>query len=270
MTRSFSLPRSRDDDPDRGRWLPVPEGHRQSGPGSLEIDDAMPCRLIRRSETLHRLFDSELAASEYRATGSADWLLRSERSALGVVSGKRIREFAAGRACARHALGSLGHSAVALPPLPDRRPCWPSDVVGSISHTRGFSGAVVASTRTHRAVGIDVEVAVAVTPDVWSYVLTTKEQERLEAVADPAARQSLAAICFSAKEAFYKCQYTLTQRWLDFHDVAVEIDTLQRDEGAFQLRCSVELPELGGTMPIWSGRYQRLGPWVFTGVALRR
>jgi 4'-phosphopantetheinyl transferase EntD len=32
----------------------------------------------------------------------------------------------------------------------------------------------------------------------------------------------MATILFSAKEAFYKCQYTLTRKWLEFEDVSVE------------------------------------------------
>jgi 4'-phosphopantetheinyl transferase EntD len=42
-----------------------------------------------------------------------------------------------------------------------------------------------------------------------------------------AERGRAAKILFSAKEAFYKCQYTVTERFLDFTDVELSID-LQR------------------------------------------
>jgi 4'-phosphopantetheinyl transferase EntD len=36
-------------------------------------------------------------------------------------------------------------------------------------------------------------------------------------------RSTAATVIFSAKEAYYKCQYSLTRRWLDFQDVLIDM-----------------------------------------------
>lgn len=56
---------------------------------------------------------------------------------------KRRNEFITVRHCARLALQQLG-----LPPVPILKgetgePCWPDGVVGSLTHTQGYRGAVV-------------------------------------------------------------------------------------------------------------------------------
>ncbi|KKI18877.1 hypothetical protein XM50_11365 [Sphingomonas sp. Ag1] len=42
--------------------------------------------------------------------------------------------------------------------------------------------------------------------------------------APPTARQERATILFSAKESFYKAQFSWRRRWLDFRDVHVVVE----------------------------------------------
>lgn len=220
---------------------------------------------VRESSLFAGLFDGLVAAAECRTPGDPAWLLPMERAALGTVSSKRLHEFAAGRACARHALQRLGLPPRELPALADRRPRWPSGFAGSISHTDGLCAAVVAPERLLRSLGIDLEVIADVSPVIWAELLTPEELRRL-AQQPLVQRQRLAALVFSAKEAFYKCQYALTRQWLEFHDVSVEIETPAAISGRFRVT-----PQAGFIAasfgPVWHGRYRYAERWIATGVA---
>ena len=54
-------------------------------------------------------------------------------------------------------------------------------------------------------------------------MLTPTEQAFLKTL-DAGQAGLIATLFFSAKEAFYKCQYPLTQRFLGFQDVEVEFE----------------------------------------------
>jgi 4'-phosphopantetheinyl transferase EntD len=85
----------------------------------------------------------------------------------------RQLEFATGRECARQAIAALGRAKTSLPRVPDRVPIWRDDLVGSITHTRDPVAAVVAQ-RDHgfATIGIDLEPATALLPDLWVSICT--------------------------------------------------------------------------------------------------
>jgi 4'-phosphopantetheinyl transferase EntD len=112
----------------------------------------------------------------------------------------------------------------------DRRPDWPNEIVGSITHTNDYCAAVVARKSNCKAIGLDAEVVNKITPDLYHYICTAEERDRLASM-NPAMRAKTAALIFSAKEAFYKCQYTLTGEFLDFRDIQLNIDALSFEEG---------------------------------------
>jgi 4'-phosphopantetheinyl transferase EntD len=134
---------------------------------------------------------------------------------------KRRNEFITVRYCARIALGELGFPPVPILKGEKGEPCWPAGVVGSLTHTNGYRGAVVAEREWVRSVGIDAEPHGTLPKGV------------LESVSLPAERGELAAlppdlhwdrILFCAKEATYKAWYPLTSRWLGFEDAHVVFD----------------------------------------------
>jgi 4'-phosphopantetheinyl transferase EntD len=180
----------------------------------------------------------------------ADWdaPLHPDEAALveGAVAPRR-RELAAGRACARRALAALG---VAAPPalLADdqRVPRWPAGVVGSISHTRAWCGAVVAEAARYRGVGLDGEhPLVGERAEVIALMCTAGELAWLARHA--ARRPQLGALLFAAKEAAYKCAFPTQRRLLEFHEVEIEVgDGLARPHGALAAR----LPAEGGPLRI--------------------
>ena len=155
-------------------------------------------------------------------------------AAVSGAVGKRQREFAAGRAAARGALGKLGVPASFIAIGPDRNPLWPTGLTGSISHTAGLALAVVARREHIAALGIDLELSSAVKADLWRGILTTTEIDWIRG--QPSDRQGdWATLIFCAKECFFKLQHPLTGAWVDFRDAEVLIAP---DRNEFNLTCS--------------------------------
>ena len=92
-----------------------------------------------------------------------------------------------------------------------------------MSHTNGICAAAVTRVTSVLAVGIDLERDLPLDIDLEGMVCTTSEQAWIRRQ-DPLLRGRLGKIFFSAKEAFYKCQYGLTRTFLDFADVELKID----------------------------------------------
>ena len=142
-------------------------------------------------------------------------------------SPKRLSDFSTGRYCAMKALEQIGIQNVIIPIGKDREPIWPEGIVGSISHCESLTGAIVSRKADHISLGLDMEEIGRVTADLWPYVFTDKEIEYLNTL--PIDQQEL--ICtsiFSLKEAFYKFQFPITNLFLDFLDVEVQIPELNR------------------------------------------
>ena len=142
-------------------------------------------------------------------------------------SEKRLIDFSNGRYCAKKALLELGIEDVSILIGKNREPIWPEGIVGSISHCDTLTGAIVSRKADHISLGLDIEEIGRVTADLWPYVFTDKEIEYLNTL--PIDQQEL--ICtsiFSLKEAFYKFQFPITNLFLDFLDVEVQIPELNR------------------------------------------
>lgn len=219
------------------------------------------------SPLLASLFPPGVVAAELRKVGDSALLLAGEASHLVRAFPKRIQEFAAGRLCARRALTELGFSDYPLSVCSDRRPQWPQPIIGSITHTNGFCGAVVAQRQQFRAIGLDGEVVGSVVPDIWPHICTPAEQAWLDTLPE-SERGKFAALIFSAKEAFYKCQYGVTGQWLEFHDVALAFHSSDLRTGSFVVRSLKGIRLLQNeTMPL-IGRFQFHGSLVVTGMVI--
>lgn len=175
----------------------------------------------RRSAALSPLFPADVCVIERRLPGDPAELKPVESQHVVRARDKRLREFAAGRSCARTALAAFDVLDAELPAAPDRQPLWPPDFVGSITHTTGFCAAAVAPRASIKSLGLDSELVGAPTPDIWSTLCRDEELEWIETLAVD-QRPAAVTLVFSAKEAFYKCQYPLVTEWLDFHDVRIE------------------------------------------------
>ena len=185
-------------------------------------------------------------------------LFPEERAHLEKAVPKRRAEFGSARLCARHALAQLGTPAGALVPAPDRSPIWPQGAVGSITHTYGYCGVVVARAEQYASLGLDAERDKELSPELIQMICTPAEQQRTDPVD--------AIVYFAAKEAFYKCQHPLTRQFLDFQDVELTLDaTLTRFE-AHVLR---DLPDKPQWLDRMHGRISRRDGLVLCAVTLR-
>ncbi|WP_083097701.1 4'-phosphopantetheinyl transferase family protein [Pseudophaeobacter leonis] len=139
---------------------------------------------------------------------------------------KRRQEFAAGRDAAHQAMALLGAPVQAIPVAENRAPIWPAGLVGSISHTRSCAMAVVAHAGNMaagdiRGLGLDVEEDKPLADELWPAICSVSEQDWLRQQAKPG---QMAKLVFSAKEAAYKCQFTLSARYYGFDGMELNID----------------------------------------------
>jgi 4'-phosphopantetheinyl transferase EntD len=221
----------------------------------------------RMSAIFQELLPAGIATAELSGAGDPELLHANERKQLGAVVAKRASEFAAGRLCARRALTQFNIHDHALAIGADRRPQWPSDLIGSITHTDGFSAAAVAERARFRGIGIDAEAIGRVTRDVWSEVLLPDERRWLDGV-EPREQAQIAALMFSAKEAFYKCQYELTSQWLDFQDVALDVVGWNMAFGSFAVRPRKSAKIFEAYRGRLIGRFAFRRGLVLTGIAI--
>lgn len=208
------------------------------------------------SARIAALFPFAVAAAEVDGAGPPAPLYPGEGLHLRQAAPRRWRDFAAGRDCARHALARLGVAAAALLPQDDGGPRWPDGIAGSISHTEGLCGAVACRAGAGFSLGLDLERLAPLDADSVAAFATPAEQAWLDSLA-PAEAARLAVALFSAKEAFYKCQHPLTGRWLEFHDVGLQL----RADGRVELAAAP--PGLDPAR--YAGRYRVEAGHVLTG-----
>ena len=96
-------------------------------------------------------------------------------------------------------------------------PVWPDGIVGSLAHDANVAIAAMAAQTEFQSVGIDIEPAEPLAPDLLSIIATAKERDRIED--DPFRGRLL----FSIKEAIYKAVYPVDRTFLDHHDVEVSL-----------------------------------------------
>ena len=219
------------------------------------------------SEKLCGLFQAGVAAAEMREPGDPATLLPAEARHLQRAVPKRLREFAAGRACARRVLAEFGIVNFPIEVAADRQPLWPDTIVGSITHTAGFCAAVAARRQSMAAIGIDSEAVGAVNEEIWPAICVAAETAWLESL--PAGERIAAVtLIFSAKEAFYKCQYPLMRESLGFQDVRVEASDWGAAAGAFTIHATRAIALAQRTALPMRGRYLLHEEFLTAGIGL--
>jgi 4'-phosphopantetheinyl transferase EntD len=204
-------------------------------------------------------------AVEVGAPDEAAGPLHAEEAAfISKAAPLRRAEFATGRQLARNALARLGVRDVPLLPDADRAPRWPAGTVGSLSHTRALCAVAVQRTCSLRSIGLDLEPTEGLGEDLRRHVLTPREHELLRArTRDGTELALMGRLVFSAKECFYKCQYPLTRRFLEFHDVELDLDPKERRFVARPRRAL----GLSGE-PRFEGRWEQAAEHWITAMAL--
>lgn len=221
----------------------------------------------RLSPPVARLFPPGVVGAELRVAGDPSLLFAEEARHVRHAVPKRMQEFAAGRQCARRALAEFGYADYPLPMNSDRRPRWPASMVGSITHTTGICGAAVAERRRFRAIGLDMEMVGRVTREIWSTICMPEETDWLASLHEP-EQSRCAALLFSARESFYKCQYNVTRKWLEFDDVSLLLPASIAASGSFALRPRSRTTSLAFDTNQLLARFEFHGNLVVTGVGL--
>jgi 4'-phosphopantetheinyl transferase EntD len=227
------------------------------------MDDSMDAdSSIQRSLTIAGLFAEPVAAFEAQGPIDPRVLAAEEAAHVERAVPKRVGEFAAGRACARRALEELGVPDFVLRVGPGREPLWPAGIAGSITHTAGFCAAVAAHTTHIAALGLDAERRGAVHRHLWRQIATSDELSWLESLQSDRADE-MATLIFSAKEAFYKCQFAVTREWLNFSDVSVSIGPSD-----FEIRPLRRLALEAHASAPWRGRHALERSFIVAGCSL--
>ena len=144
-------------------------------------------------------------------TGHKSTAKRYEHYATRVVAAQLLEAQGAG-----HPLASRGAD-------PDRAPQWPPGFVGSITHSARFAAVAVMPQSMARAVGIDAESVLTADQQVLvrQYCAVDEELDTLVRGASSLSEAQLLTLCFSAKEAVFKCLYPLVKRYFDFTCVRI-------------------------------------------------
>jgi 4'-phosphopantetheinyl transferase EntD len=191
-----------------------------------------------------------------------DELFESEREYIRRSVPKRRAEFGAARLLAREGFRAMGVRPIALVPGTDGVPSWPAGVVGSITHTAGYCAVVLGRSPPVRSLGLDVETLQELAAGIVDSIVTPPERAWLRA--QPQSRQAaLALVFFSAKEAYYKCQYPISRTFLEFGDVTLDV---LFEQGRFVATASP--PGLPRDVARLEGRFAFEGGRVLCGVEL--
>jgi 4'-phosphopantetheinyl transferase EntD len=219
---------------------------------------------VQRAVAVEKLFPSGVIAFEIRGGASPDNLFPAERACVARAVEGRVREFAAGRLCARAGIAALGLEPAPLLSRQDRAPRWPAGIVGSITHTHGYCIAAVGLEAQFEAIGLDAECTGRVDHSLRPLTMRAEEISRLEGLGE-VERQQMTAVIFSAKEAFYKCQYALTRTWLGFEDVSVRVA-----DDTFEVTVVEATHPIQRVRTRWIGRFAANDAFVVTGIVAVR
>jgi 4'-phosphopantetheinyl transferase EntD len=103
--------------------------------------------------------------------------------------------------------------------------------------------------------------------DIWPSICLPIETAWIKSL--PVSQQAAAVtLIFSAKEAFYKCQYPLVRERLDFHDVRVEAPAWGDADGVFNIHAMRSIAFSAHAALPMQGRYLLHEGWLTAGMAL--
>ena len=211
---------------------------------------------------IESLFPVDVVTREILQGNISEEIYPEEEIFIRSAVQKRRQEFIAGRICAKRALKEFGIENFPLLMAKDKTPAWPSNIVGSISHTKGYCGVAICRKRNHESLGFDAECINDVKEDILE-IICTKDELHLIKSLQAEDQQKMAALIFSAKECFYKYQYPLTRQWIGFHDV--EVRTIPGND-VFEISLRINIRNfIPGRKPV-SGKYLFRQNYVLTGI----
>jgi 4'-phosphopantetheinyl transferase EntD len=212
---------------------------------------------------LRQLFPDDVVTAWGDPADPAEPLFPEEEALVARAVPKRRREFAKGRECARTALARLGFTDVVLLSGKSREPLWPTEAVGSITHTAGLCAVAVGRSERYAGLGIDAEPAEPLAEHLARRIGAGCDWEALAEVS-ALSPSIVRRLVFSVKEAVYKCVFPLTHTFLGFEDVSVELE-----KGSFRASLAVTAAPLRPCDAL-VGRWVRFGDHLVTSAWIDR
>jgi len=208
-------------------------------------------------------------AEAFGDTAGLSHLYPEEAALVSKAVAKRRDEFATVRACAREALGRLGHRPAPILPGERGAPQWPDGVVGSMTHCLGYRAAALAHATDVVTIGLDAEPNEPLPAGgVAAAVMHAHEIAHVAELTAHRPDVGWGRLVFSAKESVYKAWFPLTHRWLDFEEAEIRVDP---DAGTFHARLLVPGPLVDGTrLPGFTGRWLVSNGLIVTAIAVAR
>ena len=203
-------------------------------------------------DVLKDLFSRSVAVTDTRDSMiDSSFLSLNERTYLENVSQNRKNEYIAGRFCAHQSMALANIPPVHIPIGKKGEPIWPSGVVGSITHSRGYAAAAVAKQSDVHSLGLDAEIDEPLSSRVLRRISNENEQEWVKAAASGLI-QHPGKVLFSAKEATYKAWYPITNKWLGFKEVFINFHE-ERNTFTAHIQKNGPIAEMKGRYAIFNG-----------------
>lgn len=145
-------------------------------------------------------------------------LLPAESASIATRENRARAASGAGRHIAHELLRRLGSADLTILRGRSGDPIWPAGIVGSIAHDDEMAVAVAARAGALRSVGVDIEPALPLPPDLRAVVAAPRD--RLGDLGPAFGGR----ILFAVKEAAYKASFPIDGRVLGFEDIAVDFE----------------------------------------------
>lgn len=165
---------------------------------------------MKLSDTGLRRLDERLFACVVPVASKAVTPRDDEANCIADSTPRRRAQFVAGRDAARQVMIALGRSACSVGCGDGGEPLFPADLRGSISHTRELAIALIGEASEYCSVGVDIDDSRPLGEAAASGVTWKSEVALIQQVMNLAAASEAQNFALSAKEAIFKCQYSLT------------------------------------------------------------
>ncbi|MET1255557.1 4'-phosphopantetheinyl transferase family protein [Aliikangiella maris] len=175
---------------------------------------------------------------------------------------KRKAEYLAGRFAAKKALACHSIFEQQILTGKDRSPIWPTQLIGSITHTNSNAFCIVAPKENYHLVGIDTEdwIAEKTYSNIKKSIITEQEHWQLEQLSFTTTQAF--TLAFSAKESLFKALYPSVQKYFDF--MAAKIIRVDESNATFVIELTKDLNGLHCQQRQYQGQYQLLEGSIVT------
>ena len=208
---------------------------------------------------LHPLFSASAAVVVLRDDEVGELELPELRHRI-IFNPARRQAFIAGRVAARMAMEKLGVEPKPVSVRDGYAPRWPTGVVGSISHARGHTVAVLERSRTVHGLGVDLQDLRPVRDGVLERITSAEETASLRLICHNRS-EAASHVALAIKEAVFKALPAEQQKGLTIAAIRIEVPAF----GQFRLESVAGKPPPGGLLV---GRFGLSQDYVAAGFSL--